>query len=79
MLTNLIGSVFRIAPDYVVTDDYETLKASRAPRNTWKRGRWYDAIGLGAEEANVMTIKDDKAHLERRKKLLPGVSLLPLK
>ena len=68
------GNPIRIAPDYIVTDNVDTVKQIYAPRSNFVRGRWYDAMRLGAERDNVMTLVDDKAHAERRSKLSSGYS-----
>lgn len=68
------GSPILVAPDYVVTDDVEVLRIIYAPRSTWLKGRWFDAMRLGADRDNVMTLVDEKAHAEQRSRLIPGYS-----
>lgn len=68
------GEPIRIAPDYIVFNDVETAKRIYAVRSPFVKGRWYDAVRLGAERDNVMTLMDEKEHAEKRLKLMPGYS-----
>lgn len=66
------GNPLRIAPDYVVTNDIDTFKQIYGARSPFIKGRWFDAMRLGADRDNVMTLLDDKEHAEQRARLLPG-------
>lgn len=66
------GSLIRVAPDYVITNDVEVAKRMYSRGSNLMRGRWYDAMRLGADQDNVMTITDEKAHASMRAKLIPG-------
>lgn len=60
------GSHIRTAPDYIVVNEVEIVKQIYAVGSPFLKGRWCDAVRLGAERDNVMTLTDEKEHAEKR-------------
>jgi hypothetical protein len=68
------GSIARIGPNLLVTDDADLLRHMSAPRSRWARGDWYDGMKLDPRVNNVFSERDEKRHAELRAKMIAGVS-----
>jgi hypothetical protein len=72
------GSLVRVGPNELITDDPDILRRMMAARSPYTRGPWYEAFRVDPSRDNVLTLRDDHLHNARRAKILPGVSPTPL-
>ena len=72
-LTDNPGSLARIGPNDLVTDDPDILQRIMAVRSLYSRGPWYDAMRFDPARDNLLSIRDDKMHSKLRKKMAAGV------
>lgn len=70
----LIGSLVRIGPNDLVTDDPEILRRMMGVRSPYTRGPWYDAMRFDPARDNLLSMRDDEAHTKLRNKMAAGVS-----
>ena len=68
------GSMVRIAPDKILTNDPIILRYMSAPRSNFRRGTFYDAFSLQPPLKNVLSQKDENLHNSLRAKLIRGYS-----
>ncbi|KAL2157261.1 hypothetical protein VTH06DRAFT_6301 [Thermothelomyces fergusii] len=68
------GSLVRVGPNEVITDDPDVLRRIMAVRSPYIRGPWYEAFRVDPSKDNVLTMREDSAHAARRAKILPGYS-----
>ncbi|EAQ90212.1 hypothetical protein CHGG_02147 [Chaetomium globosum CBS 148.51] len=68
------GSLVRVGPNELLTDDPDILRKMMAPRSPYTRGPWYEAFRVDPSRDNVLTLRDDHAHNALRAKILPGYS-----
>ncbi|KAK4033209.1 cytochrome P450 [Parachaetomium inaequale] len=73
-LSNKYGSLVRVGPNDLITDDPDVLRRMMAARSPYTRGPWYEALRVDPSKDNVLTLRDDAAHTARRAKILPGYS-----
>ncbi|OHF00181.1 cytochrome P450 86A1 [Colletotrichum orchidophilum] len=70
----MVGSVVRIAPNWVVCGDGTELRRIWAVRSPWKRGRWYRGLRIDPYRDSTISTLDDKIHEALRSKLAIGYS-----
>lgn len=68
------GSIVRIAPSKVVTNDPLIMQYMNSPRSNFTRGLWYEAFKPAPDRTNVLSERDEKKHKQLRAKLMRGVS-----
>jgi cytochrome P450 len=68
------GSLVRIGPNDLVTDDAETLRLINGLRSPFLRSDWYSATAFSHDINHAFCERDDEKHAERRTKLIPGYS-----
>ena len=68
------GSLARIGPNDVITDDAETLRMINGLRSTYVRSDWYNATAFSHDLNHAFCERDDDLHADRRTKLIPGYS-----
>ncbi|KAI9815231.1 MAG: hypothetical protein M1827_002711 [Pycnora praestabilis] len=68
------GSLARIGPNHLLTDDPAIIHRMSAARSRYTRGSWYIAMHNSVLHENVLSERDEKRHNELRSKLSPGVS-----
>jgi len=68
------GSVVRIVPDKILTNDPVILRRMSTPRSNFRRGTFYDAFSLQPPHKNVLSQKDENLHNSLRAKLIRGHS-----
>ena len=66
------GSLARIGPKELITDDAETLRRINGVRSPFVRSDWYEATAFSHEINHASCETDDDLHAERRTKLIPG-------
>ncbi|KAF2868641.1 cytochrome P450 [Massariosphaeria phaeospora] len=73
-VTDAYGSLARIGPNELVTDDPEVLRRMMAVRSTYTRGAWYDAMRFDPGRDNLFSMRDEAAHTKLRSKMAAGYS-----
>ncbi|KAK4107196.1 cytochrome P450 [Canariomyces notabilis] len=68
------GSLVRIGPNELATDDPDVLRRMMAVRSAYTRGPWYEAWRLDPTRDNLFSMRDDAAHIQLRGKMAPGYS-----
>jgi cytochrome P450 len=68
------GSLTRIGPNDLVTDDAELLRYINGLRSPFTRSDWYNATAFSHKTNHAFCERDDALHNERRNKLIPGYS-----
>ncbi|KIW39474.1 uncharacterized protein PV06_08085 [Exophiala oligosperma] len=68
------GSLARIAPNKVVTNDPVIWTHMSAPRSKFTKGTWYDPTTLDPNQRNSLSQRDDKLHSVLRAKMAKGYS-----
>ena len=63
-----LGSIARIGPNLLLTDDSEFLRRISAARSPYTRGTWYDAVKL-SEKNHTFPERDERRHNELRAKV----------
>ncbi|KAJ9137073.1 Cytochrome P450 [Pleurostoma richardsiae] len=71
-VTDHYGSLARIGPNELVTDDPEVLRRMMAVRSAYTRGPWYDAMRFDPERDNLFSMRDEAAHTKLRSKMAAG-------
>ena len=75
LLTKPTGSIARIMPNTVVTDDAELYRKMNAMKgSSYTKGAWYAGFKLDAERENLFTERNEERHARVRQQLAPGVS-----
>lgn len=70
----LAGSIARVAPNLLVTNEVDLLRRMSAARSPYARGDWYDGLRLDPKINNVISERNDKLHNTLRAKISVGVS-----
>jgi hypothetical protein len=68
-----LGSVARIGPNNVITDDPDTTRRILAARSGYVRGPWFDSVRIDPYIPNIVSERDVKKHSKIRAKLAPSV------
>lgn len=68
------GSLVRIGPNELATDDPDVLRRMMAIRSKYSRGPWYNALRFEPGKDNLFSMRDDDAHLKLRNKMAAGYS-----
>ncbi|KAJ3528911.1 hypothetical protein NM208_g9996 [Fusarium decemcellulare] len=73
-LNEKYGSLVRIGPNELATDDPKLLKRMMAIRSPYSRGPWYNALRFEPGKDNLFSMRDDDAHMKLRIKMAAGYS-----
>jgi hypothetical protein len=80
--TNLLyystGSIARIGPDVVITNDVELMRRISAARSPYVRSDWYRGMRFEPGVDHVFSMMDETAHTKRRAQMTNGVFPLVL-
>lgn len=68
-----IGSLARIGPNHLITDDPVAIRKILAIRSRYQRGPWFDAIRIDPHVANIVSERDAGKHNALRHKMSSGV------
>ncbi|CZR60661.1 related to pisatin demethylase (cytochrome P450) [Phialocephala subalpina] len=74
-VTDRYGSLARVGPNDLVTDDPDILRRMMAVRSPYTRGPWYDAMRLDPMKDNLLSMRDEEAHTALRNKMAAGVRM----
>ncbi|KAK1623773.1 cytochrome P450 [Colletotrichum phormii] len=66
------GSLVRIGPNDLVTDDPDILRRMNAARSTYGRSSWYDTTKLNPHEDSMFSLRDAGAHDKLKAKTAAG-------
>lgn len=58
----------------LITTDADLIRRMNAVRSPFTRGEWYSALKLHPDQENVVSLVDERKHLERRNRMAPGYS-----
>ncbi|OCT52775.1 pisatin demethylase [Cladophialophora carrionii] len=64
------GSLVRIGPNDLITNDPDILKRMGAPRSPYRRSDWYNALRVDRE--NILSERDEERHAMLRNKMAAG-------
>ncbi|ORY18140.1 cytochrome P450 [Clohesyomyces aquaticus] len=68
------GSLVRVGPNELVTDDPELMRKMMAVRSAYTRGPWFNAMKFEPGRDNLLSMRDDVAHTKLRNKMAFGYS-----
>jgi hypothetical protein len=68
-----IGSLARIGPNDLVTDDPALMRRMNAVRSPYRRSDWYIGMRFDPSRDNVESQMDEEKHAELRSKMAAGV------
>ncbi|KAK3956138.1 cytochrome P450 [Pseudoneurospora amorphoporcata] len=66
------GTLVRVGPGTVFTDDPEIVYRITAVRGRYTRAKWYQALRLDPDRDSVVNVIDDNLHTAMRRKMAPG-------
>ncbi|KAK1676158.1 cytochrome P450 [Colletotrichum godetiae] len=66
------GSLVRIGPNDLVTDDPDILRRMNAARSTYGRSSWYDTTKLNPHKDSMFSLRDAGAHDKLKAKTAAG-------
>ena len=72
---NCTGSLARIGPNMLVTDDPALMRRMNTVRSHYRRSNWYVGLRFDPNRDNVLSQEDEEKHFELRSKMAVGVSL----
>ncbi|KAL5115603.1 hypothetical protein ACEQ8H_006490 [Pleosporales sp. CAS-2024a] len=68
------GSLARVGPNELITDDPDVLRKMMAARSAYTRGHWYNAMKFDPTRDNLFSMRDELAHTKLRSKMAAGYS-----
>ena len=68
------GSIVRIAPTQLITNDPEVFRRTSPVRSGYRRSNWYTGTRIEADHGHTLSERDEDRHNELRAKLAAGVS-----
>ncbi|KAH8731990.1 cytochrome P450 [Phaeosphaeriaceae sp. PMI808] len=68
------GSLARVGPNELITDDPDVMRKMMAARSEYTRGYWYDAMKFDPTRDNLFSMRDEVAHAKLRSKMAAGYS-----
>lgn len=69
-----VGSLARIGPRHLLTNDPTLTRKILAVRSRYTRGPWFDSIRIDPHTPNIVSERDEKSHNRLRSKLAASVS-----
>lgn len=66
------GSIARIGPNHLVTDDPELSRRILAVGSKWRRGPWFDSIRIDPRVPNIVSERDPHKHNAMRRRMSAG-------
>ncbi|KAI1387746.1 cytochrome P450 [Hypoxylon trugodes] len=68
------GSLFRIGPDIILTDDPELMKRMSSAKSKYWKSEWYSGSRFNPYHPSMFTIPSPSIHDELKAKVIPGYS-----
>ncbi|KAK0649881.1 cytochrome P450 [Cercophora newfieldiana] len=72
--TNQYGTLVRVGPNELITDDPELMRKMMAVRSPYTRGPWYTAMRFDPARDNLFSMRDEDEHTKLRLKMAFGYS-----
>lgn len=72
--SSFLGSLIRIGPNDVITDDFEIIRHINNPQSRYTRSDFYECARLEPPHDNIISERNEARHNEMRAKMAPGVS-----
>ncbi|KAI0025220.1 cytochrome P450 [Xylariomycetidae sp. FL0641] len=66
------GTLVRVAPNYVITDDPEVLRRMNSAKNNWTKSEWYLGNRFNPYHDTMINLLDPVPHDRLKAKLSPG-------
>lgn len=66
------GSLVRVGPNDLVTDDPDIIRRMNGARSTYGRSSWYDSVKLNPHEDSMFSLRDVSAHDKLKAKCAGG-------
>jgi hypothetical protein len=67
------GSLVRVGPNELVTDDFKLLKRIHSGRSSYTRGPMFESMRFEPGKDNLFSMRDEEAHKKLRNKMTAGV------
>lgn len=67
-LITMTGSVARIGPNLLVTDDADLVRHMNAPGSRWTRSSWFTGLRLDPRQDTVFSTRDEREHADLKAK-----------
>ncbi|CAI4217773.1 unnamed protein product [Parascedosporium putredinis] len=72
--TDTYGSLVRVGPNDLITDDPEIIRRMMAVRSPYIRGPWHGVQKLDPARDNLFSMRDEEKHRDLRSKMAAGYS-----
>ncbi|KAH6629304.1 cytochrome P450 [Boeremia exigua] len=73
-VNEIYGSLVRVGPNEVVTNDPEVMRRMMGVRSNYTRGNFYKAAKFDPARDNLLSMRDELAHSQLRAKMAAGYS-----
>ncbi|KAM5353563.1 hypothetical protein ACJ41O_000213 [Fusarium nematophilum] len=71
-VTKTYGSIARVAPNCLLTDDPDLMKHVLNVRTEYRRSDWYDGMRFDPANNNILSWRDEDEHFRLRSKMSAG-------
>ncbi|KAF5541139.1 cytochrome P450 monooxygenase [Fusarium napiforme] len=71
-VTKRYGSIARLGPNDLLTDDPELMRHILNVRNEYRRSDWYDGMRFDPGNNNILSWRDEDEHFKLRSKMSAG-------
>lgn len=72
LTVSLVGSIARVGPNDLLTDDPELMKHILNVRTEYRRSDWYDGMRFDPGNNNILSHRDEDEHFKLRSKMSAG-------
>ncbi|KAF2022501.1 cytochrome P450, partial [Setomelanomma holmii] len=73
-LNDKYGSLVRVGPNELITDDPDVMRRMMAVRSEYTRGHWYNAMRFDPTRDNLFSMRNEVAHTKLRAQMAAGYS-----
>ncbi|KAI3329047.1 cytochrome P450 [Xylariaceae sp. AK1471] len=73
-LSEKYGSIVRVGPNELITDDPEVLRRISSTKNEYSRSEWYNGARINPHTVTMINLLDPLSHDNAKVKLSPGYS-----
>ncbi|KAH7079455.1 cytochrome P450 [Paraphoma chrysanthemicola] len=73
-LNDTYGSLVRVGPNELITDDPDVMRRMMAVRSEYTRGHWYNAMRFDPTRDNLFSMRNEVAHTKLRAQMAAGYS-----
>ncbi|QPC80453.1 hypothetical protein HYE68_011205 [Fusarium pseudograminearum] len=68
------GSLVRVGPNELITDDVKLIKKIHSGRSAYTRGPWFESVRFEPGKDNLFSMRDEEGHKKLRNKMAAGYS-----